>query len=107
MDSFELAIVTVVHTNLNIIVTCFSFVKPVTDSLRTGILAGDIPEHISTSVPRYPLKRLGNHSGGEPTGSRDVLTSEGSSMPREGRRSWSSEERMIIRQDLSVDVSYT
>lgn len=98
-DNFNIAVLTIVHTNLNVIVTCLPFIKPVTDNLQAGILArnvyGDTYLQIAPLIPwnrwetrpkQVPPKAglftlqvdLGFHKRGCPVGSlrRELLFNE-------------------------------
>ena len=41
-DSFNLALVTSLHTNVSVIAACISFFKPIIDSLAPGLIANDL-----------------------------------------------------------------
>lgn len=100
-DSFRIAVVTVVHTNLNVIVTCLSFIKPVTEGLQTGILAADLPRTTASVTPRYRLEHFGKGSSGDVTKSRKMFASHDSGESGERRPSENSHERMIVQEGIA------
>ncbi|MCJ1456073.1 hypothetical protein MMC28_006430 [Mycoblastus sanguinarius] len=104
VDNFNIAVVTVAHINLNTIVTCFPFIKPITDSLQTGILMSDLHKGTRARLSTYPIKHFGTKAKERAPKGRSLFTSESSGMPIERIPSGHSEERMINRQDLCVDI---
>lgn len=121
-DDFHLAITTIVHVNLSIIVSCIPFLKPFMDSLQTGVLASDLrTRHPIPSNGRLPIS-LEKISGGRKAGlgsdSRNPMenqkhgysataTSSGNDDQRETTVSGtSSDEKMVIQKKTTVAVHY-
>lgn len=58
-DSFNLALVTSLHTNISVIAACISFFKPIIDSLAPGVMANDLHfslesnEAQNAGIPRW------------------------------------------------------
>lgn len=54
-DDFNTVLLTSIHTNLSIVVTCIPFVKPIMDGIQSGILASDVRSQAPTSSSGYLL----------------------------------------------------
>lgn len=127
-DDFHLAITTIVHVNLSIIVSCIPFLKPFMDSLQTGVLASDLrTRHPIPPNGRLPIS-LEKISGGRKAGSGSGLGSgSGSKKPIENQKhgysatatssgnddqrettvsGTSSDEKMVIQKKTTVAVHY-
>ena len=116
-DDFTAVLASSIQANLSVIVTCIPFIKPVMDSLQTGILVSDVHTTVSARQPSYALRWLGNGSTTRvgssfnmwPKNSRHgnstTATSGGrSEEDRERVLGFGSEERMIITQTRTVAV---
>ncbi|KAL8698019.1 MAG: hypothetical protein Q9224_002049 [Gallowayella concinna] len=116
-DDFPAVMVTSIHANLSILITCVPFIKPVMDSLQTGILASDV--HATRSRhPSYALRWLKDSStqGGNSisqTWARNPAqsssaTATGGVNEEQGDRglSVSSREGMIIKQTKTVAIQF-
>ncbi|MCJ1465194.1 hypothetical protein MMC07_003810 [Pseudocyphellaria aurata] len=105
-DDFAVAITTIVHINISIIVSCIPFLKPVMDSLQTGVLASDLrtTRHSSGHLPaarKTPKILMENqpHHGYSAT-----ATSSGNDDPRDTITS--EDEKMVIQKKTTVAVHY-
>ena len=115
-DDFSTVMLSSIQANLSVIVSCMPFIKPVIDSLETGILASDVHTTSSARKQSYPLRWLGSSSGAKgdsgyskrPKKSRQGNSATATSGGYEGQRerglSIGSEERMIIKQTKTVAV---
>lgn len=117
-DDFITVLITSVQANLSVITTCVPFIKPIIDSLQTGILASDIHTLTSSRHPSYALRWFESGSGSEtragsvfnkwPKSNRQgnvtTATSGGLEERWEGGLHNDSEERMIIKQTKTVAV---
>ena len=105
-DNFDIAVLTVAHINLNVIVTCLPFIKPVTDSLQTGILASNLCGELSAGHSSHLMKPLGNTSSASAPKGRRLFTPGESKISKNRIPTGQSEERIIVQQEFSVDVSH-
>ncbi|KAL8952508.1 MAG: hypothetical protein Q9222_001576 [Ikaeria aurantiellina] len=115
-DDFSVVMATTIHVNLSIIVTCIPFIKPVMDSLQTGILASDIHTTTRTQEPSHALRWLKESSSkgkssvssgwpaAHPQRSFATVTSGPEEEQRERGLSVSSQDGMIIKQTKTVAV---
>ncbi|KAL9102559.1 MAG: hypothetical protein Q9163_002309 [Psora crenata] len=116
-DDFATVMISSIHVNLSILAACMPFIKPVMDSLQTGILASDV--HATNPNPdrnpKYALRWLGSSSADRTEselitprdslhGSRATVTSGESGEPWQRGSSNGSQERMIIRKMQTVEV---
>lgn len=116
MDDFPVAMATTIHVNLSIIVTCIPFIKPVMDSLQTGILASSIHATTKTQEPSHALRQLKQSStkgkssvssgwpGTHTQRSFAISTSGLEEAQRDRGLSVSSQDGMIIKQTKTVAV---
>ena len=124
-NSVNLVLVTIVHTNYSVIATCLTFLKPMVDSLHIGLMKNDI---------RIPLEQDESTTGDKKVNPFSILsgraTNDGQNIRREpwhpmsggvststvaatknrefelqGLEHHSSQERMIIKQTKTTDVS--
>ena len=124
-DSVNLVLVTVVHTNYSVIASCLTFLKPMVDSLHIGLMKNDI---------RIPLEQDDSTVGNNKINPFSILSGRGTNDSQKSRRgAWhpmsggvststvaatknrdlelqrlehhSSQERMIIKQTKTTDVS--
>jgi hypothetical protein len=126
-DAFMPTLYTIIHMDISIIVTCIPFLKPFTDNLQTGVLAGDLHTYASEGrqygayAGRITLRKLdkdvSSASGGSKVKGRWMAGSvldatrstkiESTSRKRtvEGSSSrGTSQEGLVIRQTVTVDV---
>ncbi|KAL8918447.1 MAG: hypothetical protein Q9208_007353 [Pyrenodesmia sp. 3 TL-2023] len=117
-DDFRTVMATSIHVNLSILLSCMPFVKPVMDSLHTGILASDIhtmrPIQCSNHAVRW--LREGRSTRSEKLGSafelsrsripRSYTTTAEGNEEEHGERglSVSPQERMVIKQTTTIAV---
>ena len=64
-DDFATALITSIHVSLSITVSCIPFIKPVMDSLETGILASDVHSSSQDAKSGYALRWPGTSSPGK------------------------------------------
>lgn len=121
----NLVLVTIVHTNYSVIASCLTFLKPMVDSLHIGLMKNDI---------RIPLEQDESTVGDNKINPFSILSARRTNDGQNTRRgSWnpmsggvsistvaatknrdfelqgleyhSSQERMIIKQTKTTDVS--
>lgn len=117
LDDFSTVMSSSVQANLSVIVSCMPFIKPVMDSLETGILACDVHTTASARKQNYALRWLGSSSAAKGDsgfnkplkksrqGNSTTATSGGYEGQRERGLSIGSEERMIIKQTKTVAIN--
>ena len=113
LDDFLSVMMTSIHVNLSIVVACIPFIKPVMESLQTGLLASDVHTAAPLQRPNYALRWLKESStrAGVPTwpinpNPRSSTEINGPDGEEHGQRglSISSRERMVIKQTKTVDI---
>lgn len=118
-DDFNLTIITSVHINFSVIITCLPFLKTIMDSLQTGFLASDIrvvsPGHFSSHRSESYGLKSGSRAGLDKTQrfksegygySANRAADEGEQKHQPESLDSSSEERMIINQTTTMTVQY-
>lgn len=115
-DDFTTVLTSSIQANLSVIVTCIPFIKPVMDSLQTGILVSDVHTTISPRHPSFALRWLGSSSAtragsgsnkwpkNSTHGNSTTATSGGPEEDGERFTGFGSEERMVIKQTKTVAV---
>ena len=61
-NSFNFVLVTVIHTNLSVIASCTTFLKPMVDSLHIGLMVNDIRVPIESEDMAVSGKRINQFS---------------------------------------------
>ena len=115
-DDFTTVLTISTQANLSVNVTCIPLIKPVMDSLQTGILISDVDTTISPRHPSFALRWLGSSSAtragsgsnkwpkNSMHGNSMTATSGGPEEDGERFLGSGSEERMIIKQTKTVAV---
>ncbi|MCJ1426815.1 hypothetical protein MMC29_004718 [Sticta canariensis] len=116
-DDFSTVLTTIVHINFSIMVSCVPFLKPVMDSLQTGVLASDL--RTRTPVPsssRLPIslekisRKIGSRSmklmESESQAYSATAMSSGNDDPRDVLSGSSSKEKMVIQKQTTVAVHF-
>jgi len=124
-NSFNFALVTVIHTNFSVIASCTTFLKPMVDSLHIGLMKNDIQVPTESDDMAVGGKRnnpFPNFSKSKPKHTHDIHRPTWN--PRLGGISAStattgtdpdfqlqdlerhgSQDRMLIKQTKTTDVS--
>lgn len=104
--NFYFVLLTSLHVNMSVLVTCIPFLKPIMNGIQSGILAGDI-RSLATIESHYLFNRSGALRGsrGESGGliSMNKMKPLNAKLSIPGPKS-ESEERMVIRETREVDV---
>ena len=125
---FSTTIITAIHINLSVIVTCLPFLKSVIDSLQTGHLASDLrvlgTNQLSHQHALSYLGKSGRSGGVRSPGAtkhfrgrgEDVFSATGTVGSRVERKPWEREgrmeaddgsmERMVIKHTTTMEVQY-
>ena len=116
-DDFSTVLTTIIHINFSIMVSCVPFLKPVMDSLQTGVLASDL--RTRTPVPsssRLPIslekitRKIGSGSmkliESESQGYSATAMSSGNDDQRDVLSGSSSKEKMVIQKQTTVAVHF-
>lgn len=116
-DDFSTVLTTIIHINFSIIVSCVPFLKPVMDSLQTGVLASDLrtrnPVPSSSRLP-ISLEKISRKIGSgskkliesESQGYSATATSSGNDDQQDVLSGSSSKEKMVIQKQTTVAVHY-
>jgi hypothetical protein len=126
-DAFMTVLYTLLHMDISIIVSCIPFLKPFTDNLQTGILAGDLHTYTAGGreygrySDRIKLRHLGKKVLSTSSGSNERekwmagsvldatmstnIESTSRQLPTTGLGSrGTSEEGLVIEQTVTVAV---
>ena len=103
---FYLVLLTSLHVNMSVLVTCIPFLKPIINGIQSGILAGDIrslatidSNYLFTSSRRMKAK------WGESEGSTAMKKLKSINTKESTQRLRSeSEEKMVIQETREVDI---
>ena len=115
-DAVDVALVTVIHTNYCIVVTCVTFLKPLSDALNIGLMTNEI--HITetstessrnkTRINPFSIRGGKKRGGTRYPGSSDytstVTGGQDTDLELQNLERFGSRERMVINQTLTTEV---
>lgn len=103
-DDFNIVLLTSIHANLNIVLTCIPFLKPVMDGIQSGILASDIRSLAPITSSGY-LFSTNRKRSGKPEGF-ELENGHTADCSTAGAKQGNSEESMAIKRTREISIRY-